>query len=205
MTTYGPTETGWVQKTLPIIKFEVDERLKGGPLGQDAGTEPDGSIPGNSVAGQIAMLITDAQAGLWDLGEMVDASLDPSQSGGLALAALCELTGTIQDKAVSSQVTVTCTGTPGTPLPIGRILKVALLPWRQSTAYTVGLKRASNGNSYECVVAGTSSASGAGPTGTGAAIVDGGVTWAFIGSGDGSASGASFSNAAAATLALVAC
>ena len=51
--------------------------------------------------------------------------------------------------------------------------------WVASTAYTVGAWRFNGANVYACSVAGTSAASG-GPTGTGAAITDGSVTWAYV-------------------------
>lgn len=59
-------------------------------------------------------------------------------------------------------------------------LTVSAVPaWGASTAYSVGSVVALNANAYVAVVAGTSSASG--PAGTEAAILDGTVTWAYLG------------------------
>ena len=52
--------------------------------------------------------------------------------------------------------------------------------WAQSTAYVAGDSCRASGNLYTCTIGGTSSGVGTGPTGTGAAIVDGGVTWKFL-------------------------
>lgn len=52
--------------------------------------------------------------------------------------------------------------------------------WAPSTAYTAGKARINGGNIYVCTVAGTSAGSG-GPTGTGASITDGTVTWSYHG------------------------
>ena len=56
--------------------------------------------------------------------------------------------------------------------------------WAPTTAYvaTVGARSVvtNGGRAYICTVGGTSAGSG-GPTGTGTAIVDGGVTWSFLG------------------------
>lgn len=56
--------------------------------------------------------------------------------------------------------------------------------WAPSTGYLVGDRRDANGNSYECITAGTSSGSG-GPSGTGSNIADGtggtAVHWKYIG------------------------
>jgi hypothetical protein len=51
--------------------------------------------------------------------------------------------------------------------------------WAQNTAYAVGALVTANGNLYQCTTAGTSAASGAGPTGTGNAIADGTAVWAY--------------------------
>jgi len=56
--------------------------------------------------------------------------------------------------------------------------------WQPSTVYALGDKRSNFGNVYAVVVAGTSAASG-GPSGTGAGIVDGTVTWNYSGPGAG--------------------
>jgi len=56
--------------------------------------------------------------------------------------------------------------------------------WQPSTSYALSDKRSSFGNVYVVVVAGTSAASG-GPSGTGAGIVDGTVTWNYSGLGVG--------------------
>ncbi|WP_267395597.1 MULTISPECIES: hypothetical protein [unclassified Sphingomonas] len=52
--------------------------------------------------------------------------------------------------------------------------------WTASKAYVVNQQVNLNGNVYRATAAGTSAANG-GPAGTGAAIVDGGVTWAYVG------------------------
>lgn len=54
--------------------------------------------------------------------------------------------------------------------------------WLISTGYVVGDLVVNGGNAYECTVAGTSAGAG-GPTGTGGAIVDGTVTWKYVGPG----------------------
>jgi hypothetical protein len=55
-------------------------------------------------------------------------------------------------------------------------------PWAGSRAYSVGDQAHNGGNLYRATSAGTSAAAG-GPTGTGASITDGGVTWAFVQAG----------------------
>jgi len=55
----------------------------------------------------------------------------------------------------------------------------SVAPWAASTAYGVGAFVSANGNVYKATVAGTSATAGSGPSGTGASITDGTVTWAY--------------------------
>ena len=67
--------------------------------------------------------------------------------------------------------------------------------WAISTAYAVndevvvftGAGATAKANFYICTTAGTSAATGTGPSGTGTGIVDGTVTWAFVSVGPGAA------------------
>jgi hypothetical protein len=52
--------------------------------------------------------------------------------------------------------------------------------WAISTAYTLNQNVKANGNIYRCIVAGTSSGAGSGPSTKAASIVDGTVTWQWI-------------------------
>ncbi|MGH7702507.1 MAG: hypothetical protein ACREMO_05405, partial [Gemmatimonadales bacterium] len=69
--------------------------------------------------------------------------------------------------------------------------------WTITTAYVVGDLVVNGGNAYEATVAGTSAGAG-GPTGTGAIIVDGTVTWKYV--GPGQAGGLTMMKAALQTL-----
>jgi len=61
----------------------------------------------------------------------------------------------------------------------GKIFGAPPAAWVTLTAYAVGDTRKNNGYTYRVTVAGNSGAA-PGPTGTGSAIVDGTVTWAFL-------------------------
>lgn len=61
------------------------------------------------------------------------------------------------------------------------VTPAATIAWAAGTAYIVGDRRLNGGLTYECTVAGTSAAApDTGPSGTGGAIVDGGVTWKYV-------------------------
>lgn len=63
-----------------------------------------------------------------------------------------------------------------------RIQGLVSAPWAGSRAYVLGEQAHNGGNLYRVTTAGTSAASG-GPSGTGASITDGGVTWTFVQAG----------------------
>jgi len=70
-------------------------------------------------------------------------------------------------------------GVSGNYGPIGLGQSFSKPAWAQSTGYSVGNAVTANSNIYICTVAGTSSASGTGPSGTGLNITDGTCTWNF--------------------------
>jgi hypothetical protein len=63
-------------------------------------------------------------------------------------------------------------------LPIGNVFAADATPWAPDTTYAPGDIVANGANAYVCAAGGISAGSG-GPTGGGADIVDGGVTWSF--------------------------
>jgi len=63
-----------------------------------------------------------------------------------------------------------------------RIQGLVSAPWAGSRAYVLGEQAHNGGNLYRVTTPGTSAASG-GPSGTGASITDGGVTWTFVQAG----------------------
>jgi hypothetical protein len=74
---------------------------------------------------------------------------------------------------------------PG-PIPSGLTLsqfQQSAQAWQGATAYSVGNTVVNNNNLYTCTGAGTSSATGNGPTSTGGSISDGTVTWAYTSAG----------------------
>jgi uncharacterized phage protein gp47/JayE len=193
MPTYGLTPTGFVPKTLDIIRGELAAALQssfGGSI--DVGDQ--------SLLGQLIGILAEREAALWDLAQAVNASQDPAQATGASLDALAALTGTFRVAAAPSLATLTLTGAPGTVVASGSQVKTAstgavfattssatiatLAAWAPSTAYAAGDRRTNASRSYQCITAGTSAASG-GPTTTAADITDGTVHWKYLGEGTG--------------------
>lgn len=191
MATYGLLSTGLVPKTLEVIRAEMNQVFW--------------DIFGNSFdltdrtpLGKLIGILAEREALLWELAEAVNASQDPDTATGARLDSIAALTGTQRDAATKSSVTLTLTGTDGTAVSSGsegsnqvteeRFETIAdatlllLTVWASTTAYVVGDRRSNDGNCYLCTVAGTSAGSG-GPTGESSAIVDGTVTWRFLGDG----------------------
>lgn len=209
---YGFTPTGFLAKPLSQIATEIDAGLQT-ILGKSAGTNPDGTIPIDTAAGQMKIWLVDREAGFWDLLQAAVAQFDPNAATGAGQDAVCSITGTVREPAQFSSVVSTCTGTPNTILAIGRVSTVsttatrwdsaialnlldpnypsstiaAVAAWAQSNVYAAGARVTANGNVYQCTIGGTSLGSGTGPAGTtpGVPITDNSVTWVFVGIGTG--------------------
>lgn len=186
----GITSTGFVPMTFTELKAAIESALKQG-LDENLDLSP------QSFFGQITGIESERLAVLWDLAQATFNAMDPDQATGAALENICAITGTIRLAATRSTVAGVAVGTNTTALLAGRVVSasgvrfetladatiVTLSAWAISHAYAVGnLVTADSGKVYSCTVAGTSAGSG-GPTGTGTAITDGGVTWRYCGAG----------------------
>lgn len=201
MPSYGLLPEGFVPKPQTVIKEELDTVYKN-TFGAQLGSEPDGSIPADSVAGQRIGLHAERMAELWEVGQAVDAGMDPDGATGRQLDILCAITGTTRNQERQTTGTVALTGSPATLVPSGSTVAipivgtrfdtdanatlVALSAWLVNTAYALG-DRVTNGGAparvYQAVVGGTSALVGTGPSGTGSSIVDATVTWSYVGDG----------------------
>ena len=201
MPSYGLLPEGFIPKPQTIIKEELDTVYKN-TFGAQLGSEPDGSVPADSVAGQRIGLHAERMAELWEVGQALASSFDPDGATGRSLDILCAITGTVRNQERQTTGTVALTGDPATVVPAGATVSipvvgtrfdvdanatlVALSAWTVNTAYALG-DRVTNGISparvYQAVAGGTSALVGSGPSGTGSAIVDATVTWAYVGDG----------------------
>lgn len=86
----------------------------------------------------------------------------------------------------STAMALCWTTPPGGADQMGVVWNYDVLPLETPIAWTInatiakGDQRLAHGNVYEATIAGQTAAVGTGPTGTGAAIVDNTVTWAFV-------------------------
>jgi hypothetical protein len=201
VTTYGLTSTGFVAKTQDVIRGEINASLQ-------LAFGPSIDLSDSSLLGQIVGILSEREGLLWDLAQQVNASQDPNQAVTAALDAIAALTGTFRTAASSSLVTLTLTGTPTTVIAAASQAKTAstgqlfvtlasatigsLSAWGAATAYVIGDRRTNAARCYQCTIAGTSAGSG-GPTTTASAIVDGTVTWTYLGDGTGAVDAAAAS------------
>lgn len=187
MPTYGLTSTGFVPKTLTIIREEINDSLRA-----IFGTSVD--LSDGSALGQFVGIFAEREALVWELAEQIAASQDPDGATGTLLEALCALTGTIREAATYSTVDIILLGVASTVVSSGsraangqgdefattaNATLVALSAWLASTAYGVGAIRTNASKLYYCITAGTSAGSG-GPTTTAADITDGTVHWMYL-------------------------
>lgn len=191
---YGLTSTGFVTKTLATIRAEINASVQAS-LGASVDVSDDSSI------GMLIGIFAEREAQQWELAEAAYNAQNPDTSTGAALDGVCALTGTLRLPPAPSTVEVIATGTPATTVPLAttfatlstsidfKTLAAATIALSGSrvnlAAYAVGAIFSNSGNVYVCTVAG--STSGAGPSGTGTAIVDGTSTWKYVGAGTGHA------------------
>lgn len=191
MTTYGLLSTGFVPKTIEIIRAEVNALFyaRYGNSFDMSDLTPQGWIVG---------IMSEREALIWEILEAIVSSRDPDAAFGVYLDTLLSLSGTLRVAAKASTVTLTATGTDATTIPAlsqasnqvtlerfdttDAAELAELTAWAISTAYVLGDRRSNGGNSYLCTTAGTSAGSG-GPTTEVLAITDGTVVWRFLGNG----------------------
>ena len=124
-TNYGiDPVTGFNAKPSSQIQADYDAFMKSGPLGQSAGTNPDGSIPVTTIAGQIKTFAANVFSGLWQLLQGIYSSWDPAQAVGASQDAVNSITGSLRNPEAFSSVTETLTGIPGTAVQAGSVVNV---------------------------------------------------------------------------------
>ena len=194
MSSYGVQSTGFVIKTVQDILDDIEAGEK----------EAFGSVinvSADSVFGQLNGVIAGAIAEAWELAEAVYSAQYPNSANDASLDNVCAITGVGREEATQSTVELTLTGTAGTFLFAGRVVAHSVNEERYATDadvtiavagnwipsyafYSIGLFVTNNGNIYICTGTGTTASSG-GPSGEGTGIVDGTVTWDFVGNGTG--------------------
>ncbi len=193
MPDYGLTPTGFIPKTIEILREEVNEALRAA-----FGNSID--VSDGSALGQLVGIFVERIAEVWELGEAVNAAQDPDSATGASLDGLSALTGTRREEAFPSSATLYCTGVAATIITSGSRASVttteaefatteagtiaAATAWAITTAYVVGDIRKNSGRIYYCITAGTSAGAG-GPTTTSDDITDGTAHWRYVGEGAG--------------------
>lgn len=132
--TAGLTSTGFVAKSLADILAEVQ-------AAQQATIDPALDVSADSVLGQLNAAVAEKLSEQWELASSVYRAFDPDFASGDALDALGALTGARRIDAVATEVTITCGGTPGTSLPIGRAISVVgdpALRFESTAGATIG-------------------------------------------------------------------
>lgn len=186
------TSTGLVIPTLTEIRDQINQICRS-KFGESI------DLSDNSLMGQFVGIVAERERLVYELGQAVNASQDPDQATGAALDAICAYTGTVRRAAEPSEAILTLVGDPGTVVPAGSraavevtedefetaadATLVAATAWAQSTAYTLGQIRTTNGNVYLVITAGTSAGAGTGPSTESLDITDGTAHWRFLGNG----------------------
>lgn len=190
MAEYGFVGGGYVAKPSAVVLEESQARLRA--------LYPAAQLDAKTYVGSQIAIIADIAGALRDEIAEAVAAADPDQAEDGALEVICSYQLVTRAGATKSQVIITCTGVPATPIPddadvavpdvdvifripIGGAL-VAVAAWAATTAVLLGDRRHKDGIVYECTVPGTTGASG--PSGLGLDIADGAtVRWRSLGTG----------------------
>ena len=200
MTSFGlDSGVGFLQKMVDDIVADLEDAERAA-FGAGINTSA------TSVFGQLNGVFAGAAAENWEVLNEVYASFNPNTAINAALDRLANLTGVVRLPATLSSMLstnaipnqLTLTGDDGTTLLAGRVVSVtasgarfdsqtdvslALATARATTtAYVLGDIRSNGGNIYVVIIAGTTDGGG-GPTSEIESIVDGTVTWRFVGNG----------------------
>lgn len=190
MPDYGVLPEGFRAQTIPEARAEIEEELRqefgrGFPLGD------------HTFAGHTVGIMSERLGLLWEVAEMSYSAMDPDKATGDQLRALGALTGSFELQQSASVVEEILTGDDASLIPSGRVIStslgkrfttaqattlVALDPWQDTEPYAEGERVTNAGRCYQCTVGGISAGSG-GPDTADAAIVDGTVTWTYLGEG----------------------
>jgi len=114
----GLTTSGFEIKDLDTILTECEAEEKN-LLGQSLNVRP------TSVPGVFNGVFSAKLSEMWEVTEEVYSAWNPDTATGVSLDQLCQITGVIRLAATQSTVTLSLTGTPGTPIPTGRRVKNA--------------------------------------------------------------------------------
>ena len=195
-TQYGLLSTGFSPKTIDIILSELKTQVQS-YFGVSVDVD-------NGALSRLLGILAERYATLWDLTSQIVSSQSADKATGVYLDAVAMLVGVLRIQASYSTTTLTLTGVPTTNIPVGQRLHTAstiqyfltatsgtivVVPsWTALTFVPVGTRVTNANNVYQCIVAGTSSATG--PTGSPGVtgqktLVEGTVTWRFLGYGTG--------------------
>jgi uncharacterized phage protein gp47/JayE len=115
---FGLSPDGFNRKRLADIKTELEDAYRL-IFGDNIDVSP------QSVFGQIIGIHSEREADLWEQAEFVYNAFYPSTAQGVQLSNDVTLNGIVRQEATKSTVTITCTGTNGTVIPIGSIVSTS--------------------------------------------------------------------------------
>lgn len=129
---YGVTSTGFIPKTLAVIKEEIEKDFQSA-FGDDI------DLDSESPFGQIIGILAEREQLLWEAMEDTYNSQYPDTATGNSLDNVCALLGISRLPARKSTSQLLCFGTPGTNIPIGSIFSVANQPDNRFVSTSVGV------------------------------------------------------------------
>lgn len=124
MSEHGITEKGFVIKRLDEIESDINSRLKEG-WGVDVTIEP------QSLIGTLVTSFSDKIAELWELVQDAYFAMYPSTAEGENLDNSMQYAGVMRLKKSRTVYPLKCTGSDGTSIPYGALVKSTTQPVKQ--------------------------------------------------------------------------
>lgn len=198
---FGLSVDGLAIQDIDTVKARVEADFHDA-FGADSDVTPE------SIDGQLIAILSEMYVELWEGIQAVYAGFDPSQNSGDAQDAIAQITGTIREAATPSTVIVTaCSNNDADNVPSGSQFSIpsAGTLFESTTSIDTQLHIAYSTlaggaavvagdryytepsvgvyNTFQAEVSGVIDTPPETPVGTGTGIVDGTVTWEFVGIG----------------------
>lgn len=137
--TFGINSTGFSQKRLADVLSEATTNLAL-ITDPDSGEALQPDFASTDPAMQIVQVPLEGVSSAWELAAAVYAQFDRNKATGAALHSLVQLNRLDWKKGISSTAPITCTGTPGTIIPLGSQISDSLksVIWATQASITIG-------------------------------------------------------------------
>lgn len=198
ISTYGVTPAGFIRPSLDaVLTDQFTQLVEAFGISVDQAAE--------SIIGQHTAITASAIDSIFQLAEKVKDQLDPDKAEGEQQDQICALNGTKRKLATYTTANLLVIATTGTVIPgdslatndagdivlrtLAPVTAAAITAWATGATIAIGdVRRTAAGHCYVAIAGGTTLGSGTGPSSVTkfpSTVIDGTVTWVYVGDGTG--------------------